>query len=157
MNIKLARIDNRLMHGIVITQYLPSIGAQRIMVVDDGVATDPMRKEMMMLAKPNGYAASIITLEKAKTNIQAGKYGDQVIFLLAKSPITVLELMKVGAPINRLMIGATDRLEGIKLSSRAFLTEEEVAACREIRDRGVPIVVQHSPNVPEEDLWKILK
>ncbi|MCF0111712.1 MAG: PTS sugar transporter subunit IIB [Erysipelotrichaceae bacterium] len=157
MRVKLARIDNRLMHGIVISQYLPSVGAQRIMVVDDEVALDPMKKEMMMFAKPNGYACSIIPLEKATENIKAGKYGDQVIFLLAKSPVTVLELMKAGAPIDTLMIGATDRLEGIRLSQRAFLTEEELEACREIKNMGVPITVQHAPNVPNEDLWKIVK
>ena len=71
MEITLARVDNRLMHGIVMNQYFPTTGAQRIMVVDDDVATNPMKKSAMMMAKPNGIAVSIITLENAVNNFQA--------------------------------------------------------------------------------------
>ena len=60
LNVVFARIDNRLMHGIVMTQYFPSTGAKRIMVIDDEIASNPARKEMMNLAKPNGVASSII-------------------------------------------------------------------------------------------------
>ncbi|MBR5049476.1 MAG: PTS sugar transporter subunit IIB, partial [Erysipelotrichaceae bacterium] len=61
MNVVFARVDNRLLHGIVITQYFPITGAKRIMVIDDDTANNPTRKEMMNLAKPNGVASSIIT------------------------------------------------------------------------------------------------
>ena len=36
MGITLARIDNRLLHGIVATQWAGRSGAQRIMIIDDG-------------------------------------------------------------------------------------------------------------------------
>ena len=65
MKITLARIDNRLMHGIVMTQYLPSTNSQRIMVIDDATANDALKKQMMNMAKPNGYASSIITTESS--------------------------------------------------------------------------------------------
>ena len=38
MGIVLARIDNRLLHGIVATQWAGRSGAQRIMIIDDTVA-----------------------------------------------------------------------------------------------------------------------
>ena len=33
LNVVFARVDNRLLHGIVVTQYYPSTGAKRIMVI----------------------------------------------------------------------------------------------------------------------------
>ena len=158
MDITLARVDNRLMHGIVINQYFPSTGAQRIMVVDDDVANNPMKKSAMMMAKPNGIAVSIITLEKAITNFQAGNYDGQRVFLLTKSPSTMLKLMEGGFKIPEVMIGATDMVgEGIQLSQRAYITEEELADCRKISEMGTSIIVQHAPSVPKQDMWKIVK
>ena len=158
LNVVFARIDNRLMHGIVMTQYFPSTGAKRIMVIDDEIANNPTRKDMMNLAKPNGVASSIITWEKAKENVLANKYGEQTIFLLARSPKTIRDLMKLGVKIEKLIIGCTDLLnEGHKLSDRAFVTDEELQAMREIRDKRCKIVVQHNPRVPQVDVWSIVK
>ena len=38
MSIIAARIDNRLLHGIVATQWVPEFRPQRLMVIDDIVA-----------------------------------------------------------------------------------------------------------------------
>ena len=43
MGIVLARIDNRLLHGIVATQWAGRSGAQRIMIIDDGVAGNELK------------------------------------------------------------------------------------------------------------------
>ena len=86
------------------------------------------------------------------------KYGQQTIFLLAKSPITINEIMKLGIKIDKLIIGCTDLLgEGHKLSDRAYVTDEELQAMREIRDKGCKIVVQHNPQTPQVDAWTIVK
>lgn len=157
MKITMARIDNRLLHGIVIAQYLPRANCQRIMVIDDEVALNPAKKEMMMFAKPNGYAASIIPLETALNNFKAKKYEGQRIFILAKTPKIFLELVKIGVKIDELMIGATDRLnEGIKLSNRAFINEEEAEDLRSLSKFGTKIVIQHAPSVAAVDLFKII-
>lgn len=157
MKVVLARIDERLMHGIVLTQYLPGSGAKRIMVVDDDVANSPIRKDAMMMAKPAGYAASIITLEKALTNIKAHKYDGQKVFLLARKIEIMRALQEVGVEIPELIIGCTDLMnEGIRLSSRAFITEQELEICKQMKESGTSLVVQHAITQPKEDLWKIV-
>jgi len=145
MNIVLTRIDHRLLHGIVMTQWAGGTGAQRIMVIDDQVASDPMLKQAMSLAKPAGMASSIITLETAITNMKAGKYQGQKIFLLAKSPLTILTLVENGIEIPHLQIGATDLLTGFRCSKRAFLSDEELAAVKKIMASGTRVTVQHVP------------
>lgn len=158
MQITLARIDNRLLHGIVMTQYLPQSHSDRVMVIDDAVANDPTAKSMMMLAKPNGIAASIITLEKALTNMKAGKYDGQKVFLLSKTPHNILEVVKAGEKISELCIGCTDLLDqGIKLSSRAFVTEEQFRELQEIKSYGVHIYIQHNPQITPVEFSKIEK
>ena len=96
MGVVLARIDNRLLHGIVATQWAGRSGAQRIMIIDDAVATNELTKASMKLARPTGMAISIITEEVAVNNFKAGKYNDHNVFIIVKSPVTLLRLLDEG-------------------------------------------------------------
>lgn len=145
MEVKLARIDHRLLHGIVASQWAPSVGAVRVMVIDDETATDEMKKASMKLAKPAGCALSIITLETALTNEKNHKYDGQTVFLITKSPAVILEFQKAGIRIPKLNIGGTmsGRGETVTFSNRANATEEEMGQYREIRDQGTKVTVQY--------------
>ena len=55
-NIVLTRIDNRLVHGQVATQWCGSIGANLILVANDEVAGNTLRQGLMDMAAPS-YAA----------------------------------------------------------------------------------------------------
>ena len=51
-NILLTRIDNRLIHGQVATQWCGAIGANLILVPNDAVAGDKLRQGLMDMAAP---------------------------------------------------------------------------------------------------------
>lgn len=146
MEIKLARIDNRLLHGIVASQWAPSVGAMRVMIIDDEVAGDKLKKNGMKLAKPAGSALSIISLETALINYKNGKYTGQTVFLIVKKPQIILELINAGVKVPKLNIGATaEKNNEIKLSGQATVTQEEMKVYREIYDRGTAIEIQYIP------------
>ncbi|BDP56084.1 hypothetical protein EfmJHP36_05630 [Enterococcus faecium] len=52
MSIVMSRVDNRLLHGIIVTQWAPMSKANRVMVIDDSVANNDIQKSSMRLAKP---------------------------------------------------------------------------------------------------------
>lgn len=55
MNIEgivLVRIDDRLIHGQVMTSWLNYTGANKIMIIDDGVAADPFMKSVLKTCVP---------------------------------------------------------------------------------------------------------
>lgn len=74
MSLVLARIDQRLIHGIVVTQWAGATQAKRLMVVDDEVSKDEVQKSAMRMSKPVGTGMSIIDTETAIKNFNAGKY-----------------------------------------------------------------------------------
>ena len=43
----MVRIDDRLIHGQVMTSWLNFLGANKIMIIDDGVAVDPFVKSVL--------------------------------------------------------------------------------------------------------------
>lgn len=148
MPVVLARIDNRLLHGIVATQWAPKAGAQRVMVIDDETAANPLAKNSMKLARPAGAAISIIGLDTAIANFKAGKYEGQTIFLLTKQPTTILKLIDAtGASIPELNVGATAQREKtpelIEVNHFVTVNPEERAAYLELISRGVNVYAQY--------------
>lgn len=154
MSIILGRIDNRLLHGIVASQWSPVSGATRVMVIDDQVANDPILKEGMKLGKPPGVAVSIISLETALANFKVHKYDGQKVFIIAKHPKVFLELAKQDDITPKLIVGGTliPEEEAVKVSNRAYVTKEEEKVYREISGFGVNLVVQYVPADAEKQL-----
>ena len=50
----LARIDQRLIHGLVVNQWAPALQVKRFMVVDDVLCNNDDLKASMRMAKPAG-------------------------------------------------------------------------------------------------------
>lgn len=146
MSIVLGRIDNRLLHGIVASQWTPISGCTRVMVVDNAIASDPNLKDSMKLAKPAGVGLSIITEEVALENFKAGKYDPQKVFIISKNPTIFNKLSKLGYKTPRLVIGGTTVREGAKrLSSRADAIEEEISQYEELIKNGTKVEIQYIP------------
>ena len=143
MGIVLARIDNRLLHGIVATQWAGRSGAQRIMIIDDTVANNELTKASMKLARPTGMAISIITEETALNNFKAGKYNDHTVFVLVKKPETLVKLSDIGVKIPELVIGGTvkpaEGEEAVKLSQRAYAKPDDIEAYKKLKAAGTKL------------------
>ena len=63
-NILLTRIDNRLVHGQVATQWNSTLGSNLILVANDDVSTNTMRQNLMKMAAPAGVATRFFSLQK---------------------------------------------------------------------------------------------
>lgn len=152
MEIILGRIDNRLLHGIVAAQWSPLSKCTRLMVIDDKVASNPVLKESMRVAKPIGMSLSIITLETALKNFRAGKYESQRIFAVVKKPEIFMALVEAGVSIKKINIGGSAFLEDetIKLSNRAAASEQDIEYYKKIMQTGTEITIQYVPNDNEE-------
>ena len=161
MGIVLARIDNRLLHGIVATQWAGRSGAQRIMIIDDTVANNELTKASMKLARPTGMAISIITEETALNNFKAGKYNDHTVFVLVKRPETLVKLSEIGVKIPELVIGGTvkpaEGEEAVKFSKRAYAKPDDLEAYKKLKAAGTKLSAQYVPADAEISVDEFLK
>ena len=152
-----ARIDNRLLHGIVATSWAPDSGATRVMVIDDEVANDPQKKQAMKLGRPSGMAVSIITKETALANFSNHKYDRQKVFIISQTPDVFLNLLEQGEKIDKLVLGGTLTFDNaIKVTKRAYIKPEQVNTYRTILNKGCKIVSQYVPQDDSVDVAKIL-
>lgn len=158
-NIVNVRIDERLIHGQVAGIWSTSLDTQRIIVINDEAANDPLQRSSLRMATPASMRLSVLPVEKAAENINAGKYGNQRIFLLFKSPKDVLRFLESGGVLPNLNVGNMSYKEGAREVTKSIqVLPEEEQIFEEIADKGIIITAQLVPNDPVVDfLLKLRK
>ena len=147
----LARIDQRLIHGLVVNQWAPALKVKRFMVVDDVLCNNEDIKASMRMAKPAGTGVSVISTETAITNFNAGKYDGQNVFVLVKEPETLIRLIEGGVEIPKVDLGILFNEDGrTPVTKFVALDEKEKSDLEIIRSKGVPIVIQYVPTDAEQ-------
>lgn len=151
MTVVLARIDQRLIHGLIVNQWAQSLKVKRFMVVDDELSTNESIKASMRMSKPAGTGMSIINTEKAITNFNAGKYDTQRVFVLVKEPETLIKLIEGGVDIPKVDLGIIFNENGrTPVSKFVALDDKERQDLQTIQAKGIPLVIQYVPTDNEE-------
>lgn len=156
-NILLTRIDNRLIHGQVATQWSSSIGANLLLVANDEVAGNKVRQGLMDMAAPASAQTRYFTLQKTIDVI--GKAADrQKIFIIVDNPQDVVTLVEGGVPIKKVNIGNMHMAEGKRqVVGSVAVDDSDVAAFRRLQELGVELEIRRVPQEPAEDLQKLFK
>ena len=68
----MTRVDCRLLHGQTAVSWTSGLGADCILIANDSVATDDLRKTTMKLAKPAGAKLVIKNIEDSITALKSG-------------------------------------------------------------------------------------
>lgn len=154
-NIMLTRIDNRLIHGQVATQWTGSIGANLLLVANDEVAGNTMRQGLMDMAAPTSAQTRYFTLQKTIDIIHKAS-DKQKIFIICETPQDVLKLVEGGVPIKKVNIGNMHMAEGKKqVATSVAVDESDVEAFRKLRDLGVELEIRRVPQEAAEPIEKL--
>lgn len=155
--IVLTRIDDRLIHGQVMTSWLNFTGANKIMVIDDQTAADPFLKTVLKSAVPGNVGLGLFDTTKAADRLRKGfKDGDKVI-ILVKYPKTILDLIQQGVHFETLNIGGMgSRPERTKFYKNISASEDEKGYLKEIIQSGCKVEIQIIAENAAVDVAKLL-
>ena len=140
--IELVRIDDRLIHGQVMTSWLNFLKANKIMVVDNQVSQDAMMKNILKSCLPGNIRLAVFDEERAAARIKKGFAGDHCI-ILVKYPKTLHSLMQLGIVFDEINIGGM----GVSGDRKPFfrnisVSEEEKQLMKELVEAGSKISVR---------------
>ena len=154
-NIILARIDNRLLHGQVATQWTKAIGANLILVANDEVAGNKMRQGLMDMAAPNGVDTRYWTIQKTIDTIH--KAADrQKIFIIIESPEDALRLVEGGVPIKKVNVGNMHMSEGKRqVAGVVAVDDNDINAFKALREHGIDLEIRKVPTEATESVEKL--
>lgn len=155
MSVVFYRIDDRLIHGQVMTGWSKKYNANRVIVVDDATAANDFLCQVMRMSVPSGMDVKVVKEADGLAAIQNDE-PDRRTIVLTKTPGTVLRLLKSGAEIKELCVGGMGYLPGRKAVLRNIqVSESELGEIREIGDAGVEVFFQIVPDGKRLELSKV--
>ena len=154
----LARIDTRLLHGQVATNWTKATHPNRIIVVSDSVSKDELRKKLIEQAAPPGVRAHVIPLDKLVQVYNDPRFGDTKALLLFETPQDALAVIEKGVEIPELNIGSMAHSVGkVQINNVLSLDQEDVEVYKKLRDLGVKFDVRKVSNDSPSDLFKLIE
>ncbi len=158
MDIRLARIDDRLIHGQVVTVWAKEAGAQRIIIVSDEVNKDEIRKTLVRQAAPPGVKVNVVDVPKAIRVYNNPKYENDTVFYLFTNPTEVAELVEGGVPIKEINIGGMQFKHGkTQVTKAVSCSPEDVEAFKKLKELGVGYDLRCVASDPRGDFEAKLK
>lgn len=143
-NIVFTRIDDRLIHGQVMTAWVHETKANEIVIIDNEVAQDDFLKMIMTSSAPAGIKVLIMSEEQA---IEQEPDGNKLI-VLAKNPKVIKNITDGGVKIEALNVGGMGaRKDRTQLYRNISVSDEERACFKELITDGTSVYVQV---IPEE-------
>lgn len=154
-NIVLTRIDNRLIHGQVATQWCGSVGANLLLVANDAVANDKMRQGLLKMAAPGRAQTRFFSVEKTIAVIDKAS-PKQMIAIICETPQDVLKLVQGGVPIKKVNIGNMHMSDGKRqVATSVAVDDSDVDAFRKLQELGVELEIRRVPDIAAEDINKL--
>lgn len=157
LKIVLARIDTRLLHGQVATNWAKSTNPDRIIVVSDSVAKDELRKKLIEQAAPPGVKAHTIPLDKLVEVSKDTRFGGTKALLLFENPQDALYVIEKGVDIKELNIGSMAHSVGKVLVNNAIsMDQKDVETYKKLDNLGVKFDVRKVTADRPVDLFKLI-
>ena len=156
--IKLFRIDSRLIHGQMITKWLKVTQVDKIVVVDGALAEDDFMKEIYVAAVPKGVSVEIYDTAGAIREWEETQFGEGNVLVLVRNVGTCLTLYEKGFPLSCVQIGELPNGTGRTPVYKAVsFTKQEVASLKELYDKGIGIILHIVPDNPSMEFEKVIK
>lgn len=153
----LARIDTRLLHGQVATNWTKATNPNRIIVVSDSVSKDDLRKKLIEQAAPPGVRAHVIPLDKLVQVYNDPRFGDTKALLLFENPQDTLAVIEKGVEIPELNIGSMAHSVGkVQINNVLSVDQADVDTYKKLRDLGVKFDVRKVSGDSPSDLFKLI-
>jgi len=145
--ITLVRVDHRLLHGQVAFSWTQYVGADCILIANDSVPNDELRKTTIKLAKPPSVKLVIKSIADSIEAIKSGVTDKYRLFIVVESVEDAWRLAREIPEIKSINLGGIKAKEGSRNISKAVnLLPDEIARLNELVGQGVEIEIRQVPN-----------
>ncbi|WP_047384058.1 MULTISPECIES: PTS sugar transporter subunit IIB [unclassified Cetobacterium] len=145
--ILLLRVDHRLLHGQVAFSWIQNLGADCILIANDSVVNDELRKTTMKLAKPQEVKLVIKNIEDSIQALKSGVTDKYKLFIVVESVEDAYKIASEVDNIKQINLGGVKARENSRNISKAVnLLEEEKNLLKELQSLGIEIEIRQVAN-----------
>ncbi|GAL16828.1 PTS systemmannose-specific IIB / IIA component [Vibrio maritimus] len=152
MAISFVRIDDRVIHGQLMTRWAKELPCDGIVAIDDAVAADPLVSQVMKGAVTD-VKVWLFDTNTAITKLPKVIASDKKYFVIAKSPVTLRKISEAGISLDnsnkKINVGPMSAREGTTtIGGNQSVNEEEISAFNYLADAGNHIEFRRVPDGP---------
>ncbi|WP_454779861.1 PTS sugar transporter subunit IIB [Klebsiella michiganensis] len=145
--ITLLRVDHRLLHGQVAFSWTQYVGADCILIANDNVPEDELRKTTIKLAKPPSVKLVIKNINDAIESIKSGVTDKYHLFIVVESVNDAWRIASAVEGIKSINLGGIKAKAGSKNISKAInFLPEEIEQLQQLVGKGVEVEIRQVPN-----------
>lgn len=145
--ITLLRVDHRLLHGQVAFSWTQYVGADCILIANDNVPDDELRKTTIKLAKPPSVKLVIKNINDSIESIKSGVTDKYNLFIVVESVNDAWRIASAVEEIKSINLGGIKAKEGSKNISKAInLLPTEIEQLQQLVGKGVEVEIRQVPN-----------
>ena len=140
--ISFIRVDDRIIHGQIVTRWSKEFPCDGIVAVNDKAATTPVLAQSFKASTDK--KVFVWTKEHWREKAETVKNSNKKYFLITKNPIDMKEILVddgfVPNDVKRVVIGpCNDRPGATKLGNNQSITQEEAEACEAMTKAGYEV------------------
>jgi mannose/fructose/N-acetylgalactosamine-specific phosphotransferase system component IIB len=145
-NLVLARIDDRLIHGQIVTAWCRTTNASCILIADDALVKDSFTQRLLKAAAPPDIVVTILSVADAGAYLKEQPDANERIMLLTKAPEAMERLADDGITFKMIVLGGMGMKPGRnRFNKNVSASPEEVACMKRLVERGIDMQYQLVP------------
>ncbi len=152
--IKLLRVDHRLLHGQVAFAWTGHLDADAILIANDDVAVNDLRKATIRLARPQGVKLVMKSIDDSVEAIKSGATDKYKLFIVVEN---VEDAYRIASQIDEIDLvnlgGCKATPETESFSRNVNLTSRDQELLRELVKLGKDVEIR---TVPSESAKKFI-
>ncbi|MBK4765069.1 MAG: PTS mannose transporter subunit IIAB [Pantoea sp. Brub] len=143
MKIALVRIDDRLIHGQITMDWAKKTNVTRIIVVNNEVSQDNVRKMLLQQSTPPGIMSHVINVDKMARIWNNPNYSQDIVMLLFTNPTDILNVITQGVNIQSVNIGGMSfKKEKIRVSDAVSVDQQDILAFKKLHDLNIELEIR---------------
>jgi len=144
------RIDDRLIHGQIVTAWCKALEIKEIIAIDDKLASNPTLQSIMMMGIPSNYKHHVVTAEQAREIFAQQGEGNRLF--VTRMPQDLANLREELNKCDTVYIGNAAKRPDTTFNLTKggggvfFASPEDVKLFDELCKAGIKLVAQTVPN-----------
>lgn len=157
-NIKVARIDNRYVHGQVAARLIREFAITKVLVVSDLYAKDLFMSQLMKTMSFSGATIEVLTVADAEKLYNGGTFANDNVMLLWGDVKSAYQTYEAGLKFEEMNVGNLPGGPNRKRVDKSnYIDANDAAMLKELASKGVNIYFQNMPDLPSTTLPDALK
>ena len=157
-NIKLARVDNRYIHGQVSARLVRELGITKILLISDACAADPLMSELYKLMAVD-FGVDVLSIQDAADKWREGAFNSEPALLLLWGNIgDAVKSYQMGMKYAELALAnIPGNGNNIRVNNSCYITGDEAGELKKLSADGVEVYFQATTDIPKVSLDEALK